>query len=287
MEAMTQSARLKTLLCFLVVVAANFSAEAVEIRLKSDCVVSGPLVRLGDVADVLNCDEKQAAELSLVELFPTPAMVRFVRAGEVRELLTLHGLDDVKCRFSGATVVAVYPNVRNVGASEVRQGDDTHQREPVNAAAARRTRQRVERANVPPPELVVVAVRPLRRGELVGESDVTLAEASRAGTALRRVEDAVGRELIRAIEAGQPIDEKSVRPPVLVKRGEIVTVMAYAAGVRVRTTAVARDEGSLGDLIAVQTLDRKQQYMARVAAFQVVEVYAGGPRVGPESNRQE
>ncbi len=352
---MTQSARLKTLLCFLVVVAANLSADAVEIRLKSDCVVSGPLVRLSDVADVLQCDEKQAVELGKIELFPAPALVRYVRVGEVRELLALTGIDDVKCQFTGAALVAIHPNVRRVGAFENRDNDDTQGRRGVDAATARRARQRVEQAithylrdsvdakaawnveadlpdvnasaialtggalhidggadpwtgrqafavtvrspqgdrrleilaDVSLPDMVVVAARPLRRGEIVGEGDVALAHASGANTSLTRIEDATGRELTRSVAAGQPVDEKSVRSPVLVQRGEVVTVMAYAAGVRVRTTAVARDEGSLGDLVTVQTLDRKQQYMARVAAFQTVEVYAGGPRVGPESSSEE
>ena len=352
---MTPSARLKTLLWFLVVVAANLSADAAEIRLKSDCVVGGPLVRLGDVADLLNCDDDQANELARIELFPAPALVRYVRAGEVRELLALTGIDDARFQFTGAAVVAVYPSVRRVGAVEDRDDDDAQTRNGVDAATARRARQRVEqaitqylrdsvdaqaawnveadpadvsasavalaggalrveggadpwtgrqafavtvhslqgdrrlqvRADVSLPEMVVVAARSLRRGEIVGEGDVALAHASGSNSALTRIEDATGRELTRSVSIGQPIDEKSVRSPVLVRRGEVVTVMAYAAGVRVRTTAVARDEGSLGDLVAVQTLDRKQQYMARVAAFQTVEVYAGGPRVGPESESQE
>jgi hypothetical protein len=43
---------------------AAWSAEAAEVRLKSEAACSGAIVRLKDVADVTSSDEKEAAALA-------------------------------------------------------------------------------------------------------------------------------------------------------------------------------------------------------------------------------
>ena len=55
-----------------------------------------------------------------------------------------------------------------------------------------------------------------------------------------------------------------------------MTVYARSAGLRVRTTARAKDDGSVGDLIAVDSLLNKQSFFARVSGIQEVEVFAHG-----------
>ena len=68
-----------------------------------------------------------------------------------------------------------------------------------------------------------------------------------------------------------------VREARLVRRGELVTVVALAAGVRVKTEGRAVHQGSYGDLITVESLsDRKKKFSARVVDVQQVEVYARG-----------
>jgi flagella basal body P-ring formation protein FlgA len=67
----------------------------------------------------------------------------------------------------------------------------------------------------------------------------------------------------------------------LVQQNDVVTVYARAAGVQVRTQARARDAGSLGDLIAVESISDRKTYFARVSGIQEVEVDAHG--TGAES----
>ena len=54
----------------------------------------------------------------------------------------------------------------------------------------------------------------------------------------------------------------------------MVTVFARASGIQVRTTARAREEGSRGDLIMVESLTDRSRYFARVTGIQEVDVYA-------------
>ena len=65
-------------------------------------------------------------------------------------------------------------------------------------------------------------------------------------------------------------------------RGEVVTVLARAGGIRVRTNARAHEEGSVGELVAVESLANRSTYYARVTGNREVEVYARPPQVENE-----
>ena len=71
-----------------------------------------------------------------------------------------------------------------------------------------------------------------------------------------------------------------VRAPLLVRRGERVSVRARAAGIVVRTYATAQQDGSLGDLVQVQALEGKERYAARVSGVRELEVFAAGASAG-------
>ena len=134
-------------------------------------------------------------------------------------------------------------------------------------------------AQVSQPATVVVAARALVRGALIHQSDVELAHASGdEGGDFRDLADVVGKEATRAIAAGKPLTRDAVRPPVLVRRGEVVTVYARAAGIRIRTMARARDEGGEGELVAVETLSDRNTFFARVSGIREVEVFARSPQ---------
>jgi flagella basal body P-ring formation protein FlgA len=131
-------------------------------------------------------------------------------------------------------------------------------------------------ARVAMPQAVVVAARAIARGTAIGPTDVVLqrAEAGEAPDAFHSLDEIAGKEASQTIAAGKVLDRGMVRAPLAVRRGEIVTVYARASGIRVKTIARARDEGSVGDLIAVESLQDRKPYYARVCDVQEVEVYA-------------
>ena len=57
-----------------------------------------------------------------------------------------------------------------------------------------------------------------------------------------------------------------------------MTVYARSPGIRVRTVGRVRDNGSLGDLVAVESLLDRRTYFARVSNVREVEVYARAPK---------
>lgn len=129
--------------------------------------------------------------------------------------------------------------------------------------------------NLPP--AVVVAVRSLNRGTVIRETDVELQRGlprDQIADAVMSLDDAIGRETTRNIPVGKLVTNDSLRAPLVVRRGEIVTVYAKSAGIRVRTIARARDDGSLGDLIAVESMQDRTSFFARVNGVREVEVFA-------------
>jgi len=133
--------------------------------------------------------------------------------------------------------------------------------------------------------LVVVSARAFPKGVMICAADLRLEQAGSldgASEGFSSIEDVVGKETTRAIPAGRILDRGSVRSPLLVRRGEVITVYARSAGIRVRTTARAREEGSLGDLITVESLLDRATYFAQVSGIQEVEVYAQPTRARDE-----
>ena len=139
-------------------------------------------------------------------------------------------------------------------------------------------------ADVSLPTPVVVATRPLERGSIVTAADVEIQQrdnvpaASGRSCPLGSVEKIVGMEATRTIQIGDLVMSDSVQPPVLVKRGDSVTVYARGGGIQVRTIARAKENGSLGQPVQLESLDTHKTYDAVVTGTREAVVFAGsGP----------
>jgi len=131
---------------------------------------------------------------------------------------------------------------------------------------------------------VVVAARAVGRGETLRSTDLKLQRADvakdRAG-AFHAIEDVVGTEAAQAIGAGTVLQASLLRSPIMVRRGEVVTVYSRAAGIRIRVTARAREDAALGELVTVESLSDRKTYTARVCGLQEAEVYARAMQSAP------
>jgi flagella basal body P-ring formation protein FlgA len=318
------------------------SAPAAELRLRAQCTVEGPVVKLGDVAEILGADRPQADRLAAIELFAAPLapQQRFLRIRELQDLLLLRGINLTEHSFSGSSQVAVQgrnqpapateaapkalpPAVARkihqhvceavthylkdhaaadqpwiveaeLGDAETRAVADAGrnltisggnppwigaQRFLVSVASPKGPLLLTLDAQVSLPETVVVAARGLARGAVIHQSDVELAHASPEDRGdFHAFVDVIGKEATQAIAAGKPLTQSAIRPQVLVRRGEVVTVWARASGIRIRTMARARDDGGDGELVAVETLTDRGTFFARVSGIREVEVYARAPR---------
>jgi flagella basal body P-ring formation protein FlgA len=135
-------------------------------------------------------------------------------------------------------------------------------------------------AQVELPGLVVVATRALPRGAVIHETDVELRaiEIGPYATAFAAIDDVVGKETTGAVHIGQSIGPDQVQAPLLVRRGEVITIYSRSPGIRIRTTGRARDQGSLGELITVESLADRKTFFARVCGVQEAEIFARAVR---------
>jgi flagella basal body P-ring formation protein FlgA len=138
-------------------------------------------------------------------------------------------------------------------------------------------------ANVTGTQPVVVAIRPIESGQLLTAADVELQYWENAPLAAGRrapvdsVDAILGMEAARALQAGAVITGDDVHPPVLVKRGEEIAVVARGGGIQVRTLARARQDGARGELIAVESMETREAYNAVVVGVREAVVLSDSP----------
>jgi flagella basal body P-ring formation protein FlgA len=312
-------------------------ALAAEFQLRSRCQPRGPIVLLGDVAEVLATDGAEAARLAATELFPTPppGLQRILRLRQLQDLLADRGVNLAEHRFSGSSQVivsgaseagAAEPSV--VGVSAIKQAKrlveaaivkhleaqaaadeawqveadltDAIARRVVNEGATISIRggrppwtgiQEFElvleqkspseslplKAKIARLPRVVVAARNIARGESIRAGDVILCRpepGAAGGAKFHSLDEVVGLEAAQTIAAGTVLQRSLVRAPIMVRRGELIVVYSRAAGIRIRTTARAKEDAALGELVALESLTDRKTFTARVCGPQEAEVYA-------------
>ena len=205
--------------------------------------------------------------LSRIEFSPAPlaAKTRSMKLQEIQDVLRLHGVDLRLVRLSGASRIKLIGQRRSTNE---RAGQPQYDPNRQHGKEHRRNGQ------------VVVAVRPLRPGDIVRERDIKLVDPPSKRVpddAFHAIDQVAGFQVTWTVSVKRPIRAADVRSPVLVRRGELVTVFARAAGVQVKSAARAMQNGSLGEIVTAESLlDRKQRFSARVVDIQEVAVYAQG-----------
>jgi len=117
---------------------------------------------------------------------------------------------------------------------------------------------------------IVVPARDIMRGEVIGDSDLTYAQVS--GTALpsttvTKFEALTGMQARRLLRAGESLRADDVRHPVVVTKGQTVTMNFSAPGVELAAMGRAMSEGGVGDTVTVQN----------PASFRMVTATVTGP----------
>ncbi|MET1411300.1 flagellar basal body P-ring formation chaperone FlgA [Roseibium sp. HPY-6] len=129
---------------------------------------------------------------------------------------------------------------------------------------------------------VTVLAQPLRRGDLLKEEDLTSIRLMRSKVpagALLAPEEIVGKEAKTNIRANTPLSHRSFQRPVLVNRGDKVTVTFNMPGVKLTSRAKALDPGAKGDVIDVMNLQSRRIVPATVTSRGQVRVHAANPVV--------
>ena len=293
---MTSTQRWKTLVCFVLIHVAALSGSATEIHLKQRVDSQGSVVLLGDIANLKEGKPDSprasdggvtdAASLARIELFPAPSVSRSrtIRRREIRELLSLYGVEVI-------VQTTIRPRLRNVAHSTNRSIVTTGQ--PFsNAKPIELVNRQVQE---PATELVLVPVHDLKRGEIIRQSNVALIRIPVSGNGsaaslgvrpIAQTEEVIGMVTTRPIAANQPLDIRSLQRRLVVHKNDLVTVTSWAPGVSVETVARAVDSGALGDLVVLESLVNRRKYTAHVTGDKTAAVYASGIKVSSPPNRQ-
>lgn len=123
--------------------------------------------------------------------------------------------------------------------------------------------------------LAVVAAHDIDRGQRFTNDDLQVRQCVIDRDHVTPITDpalAIGQQADTSISAGELVTARSVRPPVLVKRGEWVDVRCFVGGLVIRTVAVASEEGSLDSVIKVRNESSGETFLATVTGRREVVV---------------
>lgn len=116
---------------------------------------------------------------------------------------------------------------------------------------------------------VVVPAHDIARGDTIGESDLTFATVD--GDALMsgvptKIDEVKGLQARRVLAAGQPFRGDDVRRPIVVIKGQTVTMQFSAPGVELTAMGRAMSEGGVGDTVTIQNPASYRMVSATVIA---------------------
>lgn len=129
---------------------------------------------------------------------------------------------------------------------------------------------------------VAVLLQPIRRGDILKEDDTGIVRMPRnkvpAG-ALDDVSELIGKEARTTVRANAPLSRRDFQRPIMIRRGEKVTVVFEMAGMKLTSRAQAMDEGAKGDVIDVMNLQSRRIVPATVLSRGQVRVHTSNPVV--------
>ncbi|MCK9294727.1 MAG: flagellar basal body P-ring formation chaperone FlgA [Desulfobulbaceae bacterium] len=85
-------------------------------------------------------------------------------------------------------------------------------------------------------------------------------------------DQAIGKQLYKSLRAGDLVFAHLLKNPPLVKRGDLVTIIAKNGGLQVSAPGEAKNAGGIGEIVRVKNLMSRRVLQARVVDEGVVEV---------------
>jgi flagella basal body P-ring formation protein FlgA len=122
---------------------------------------------------------------------------------------------------------------------------------------------------------VVAIRRPVERHGMLQQADVERIEmdVSRLPSdVITDIQDAIGKRVKHSLKPGAALRAEWIEIPPLVKKGEVVTVVAEKEGLRVSTIGETCSSGRLGERIRVVNLSTKRSVYAIVVDEKTVHI---------------
>ncbi len=120
-----------------------------------------------------------------------------------------------------------------------------------------------------------VAAASMPAGTILGPDDVHMARlgtASLHGEVVRTLDKAVGLQLGRAVQAGQPLAPGDLSRPLMVRQGMLVRLRLVSAGLSVTGRAVALGSAAQGERVKVRNPGSKIELEGIVVGPELVQI---------------
>jgi flagellar basal body P-ring formation protein FlgA len=130
-------------------------------------------------------------------------------------------------------------------------------------------------ANITVMAKVVTVVRPLGKYQHIEPADVALQRrdlSNLSSNTVRSLEGALGSRTTRMIYPNTVLESSMIDAPPLVRRGDVVKIVANAGLMTITATGMVKQQGSKGDRVKVTNMDSKRVITARVTGPGIVEV---------------
>ena len=122
---------------------------------------------------------------------------------------------------------------------------------------------------------VVVAARPIGRLKPISNDDLKMEKMNLAelpAGVMTDADDIIGQRARRNIDAGDILRPDLIEMPPLVKRGDMVVIVAESEGIKVTATGEVKSDGLRGEQVKVVNLDSNKRFSARVVDKKTVMV---------------
>jgi flagellar basal body P-ring formation protein FlgA len=122
---------------------------------------------------------------------------------------------------------------------------------------------------------VVLAVKPLGKFQPIEADDIQVKKMNLArvpANVIVRVDQVLGQRAKHNIAANSVLRSDQVESPPVVRRGEVVQMVAESAVLRVAAKGIAKENGTVGERIRVMNLRSRKIVYAQVVDHQTVQV---------------
>lgn len=302
---------------------ASAASEQNHPRLKPDAVVTGDLVRIGDLVAnagiVADVPIFRAPDLGATGIVSAQAVIQAVRAhaligldtGDVREVVVTRPARTIAAKEVEGRVIEALASQYALGQPKdiMLRFDaalDPIRVEPTAKGAPRVTRISYDRdsgrfdavvaiPSRPPLRLsghaiqmteVVTVAEPIARGDVVKQADVVIERRPRRNVpadALGDVTRVVGLAARNNLPAGHVLRTADLTAPELVRRNETVTLIYRVPGISLTVRGRAMEGGAEGDIIGVLNEQTKRTVHGAVIGPGQVMIAAASPRLAVNS----
>ena len=122
---------------------------------------------------------------------------------------------------------------------------------------------------------VPVLSQNMSKKSIIGAQDINMIRIpanSVSQNMILTTDDLIGMAPRRNITAHQPISANDIQAPIIIKKGEIVTMQLVHKRMRLTAQGKALDHGSKGEVIRIQNMNSRQVIEAKVTGPQKVEI---------------